>query len=130
MAILPRRAFPISSVSGPVGRVSIDIIESPYVYKKGDPEQIIDPDPLVGSDKTFRFEISVEGEKEVIEGELLHSHAITYMPVMEEMIGTCFDQRRCIQMCDAPARVQCGGETGLALREHARRTESLKGFRG
>jgi hypothetical protein len=101
-------------------------LQLPYVFKHGDAEQCVDPDPVSGSDRTFRILVATSTGEEVIEGELLHTHAITYHPVMEEFIGTTLDRRGGIQMCEAPARVRCGGEEGLALRERSARIEALK----
>lgn len=103
----------------------VELLEIPYVYKHGDPEHRIDADPLSGQDRTFRIVIGTKAGKEVVEGELLHTHAITYLPVMEELIGTALDRRGGIQMCEAPALVRCGGEIGLGLRERSARTEAL-----
>ena len=101
-------------------------LELPYVHAKGAPEAFIDADPLVAEDRNFQMVVETEGGgKEVLEVELLHTHAITYFPVMEEFIGTALDRRGGIQMCEAPARVRCGGEEGFGLRERSARTEAL-----
>lgn len=104
----------------------IEPVEMPYVHHQDGEEGAVPADPLVGSDRTFRIVIATKAGEEVIEGELLTTHAITYYTVMEEFIGTALDLRGGIQMCEAPCIVRCNGEEGLGLRERSARTEALK----
>ncbi|MET0983852.1 MAG: hypothetical protein ABW034_00455 [Steroidobacteraceae bacterium] len=103
----------------------IELLDVPHCCNPDTPEHSIDPDPLTGPDRQFRAVIRTKAGDETLEGDLLHSHAITYFAVMEEFIGTALDRRGGIQMCDAPMRVRCCGEVGLGLRERAARTEAL-----
>jgi hypothetical protein len=103
----------------------LELVEIPYVYKNGDPEHTIDADPLCGPDRTFRIVVRSSSGQEIVEGELLHTHAITYHHVMEEFMGTTLDRPGGIQMCEAPVRVRCNGEVGVGLRERSARTEAL-----
>jgi hypothetical protein len=104
---------------------TVTAIELPYVHTHGAPEKTIDVDPVAGSDRTFRIVLETTSGREVVEGELLHTHAITYLAPMEEWIGTALDRRGAVQMCEAPCRVQCNGESGFGLRERVARTEAL-----
>jgi hypothetical protein len=100
-------------------------IELPHVHKEGDGTAYIDADPVAGADRTFRIVLDTSRGQQVIEGELLHTHAITYMSPMEELMGTALDWSGVVQMCEAPARVRCNDEEGFGLRERVARTEAL-----
>jgi hypothetical protein len=104
---------------------TVELLEVPQACNRNTPRNSIDPDPLNGPDRKFRAVIKTKAGAEILEGDLLHCHAITYFAVMEEFIGTALDRDAGIQMCDAPMRVRCGGEVGLGLRERAARTECL-----
>jgi hypothetical protein len=82
-------------------------------------------DPMSEAAKKFRIVLETRTGQEVLDGELLHAHAITYFSPMEEFIGTALDRPDGVQMCECPARVSCNGELGYALRERVARTGTL-----
>ncbi|MET0984258.1 MAG: hypothetical protein ABW034_02515 [Steroidobacteraceae bacterium] len=102
-----------------------EILEHPHVNARDAKPKSLCADPLSEAARSFRIVLQTKAGKEVIEGELLHSHAITYTSPMEELIGTTLDRPDGVQMCEAPARVRCNGEVGLALRERVARTGTL-----
>lgn len=104
----------------------IEVIDMQHCCNQDTPEGSIEADPMVGPDAKYFARIRTSRGELLLEGELLHSHAITYFKVMEEFMGTALGERGGIQMCDAPMRVTCNGEVGHGLRERAARTEALR----
>lgn len=56
-----------------------------------------------------------------IEIEPVHTHAITYVEVCDELVGTDRSRPNGVQMCDAPAIFRCNGEQGSGLFERSAR---------
>jgi hypothetical protein len=65
-----------------------------------------------------------------IDFEPLHTHAITYVDPCEELNGTDFERPDGVQMCDAPAIINCNGERGTGLFERSGRVGVLKRAHG
>lgn len=105
----------------------IEIVDHPFVEGEDAPPASVARDPL--SDPAVRnYRIVLRrqnGEEIVIDGELVHSHAITYMSPMEEMNGASSGQDG-LQMCEAPTRVTWNGMKGLGLRERTHRIRTLR----
>jgi hypothetical protein len=104
----------------------IEVLDMQHCCNPDTPAGSIEADPLAGPDARYFATIRTSRGDLQLEGELLHSHAITYFKVMEEFIGTALGETGGIQMCDCPMRVTCNGEVGYGLRERASRTEALK----
>lgn len=102
-----------------------EIVEHPTVNRIDTPEGSTPCDPMAENDGRFRIVLRTSQGLETIEGQLLHSHAITYASPMEEFIGTAVGMPGGLQMCECPAVVTCNGETGTALRERVARTTTL-----
>jgi hypothetical protein len=102
-----------------------EIVEHPHVNAKDAASRSLCADPMSEAARNFRIVLKTRAGQEVIEGELLHAHAITYFSPMEEFIGTALDRPDGVQMCECPARVTCNGEQGYALRERVARTGTL-----
>jgi hypothetical protein len=103
----------------------LEIIEHPHVNDKSAAPKSLCADPLSEKARNFRIVLQSKAGQELLDVELLHSHAITYVAPMEEFIGTALYRPDGVQMCEAPARVTCGGEVGMALRERVARTGTL-----
>ncbi len=102
-----------------------EIIEHPHVNQRDAAPQSLCADPLSEAARNCRIVLQTKAGREVLDIELLHSHAITYFSPMEEFIGTALYRPDGVQMCEAPARVRCNGEVGTALRERVARTGTL-----
>ena len=103
----------------------LEIVEHPHVNDRNAAPGSLCADPLSETARNCRIVLNGKHGREVLDIELLHSHAITYFSPMEEFIGTALDRPDGVQMCEAPARVRCGGEVGMALRERVARTGTL-----
>jgi len=104
----------------------IEVLDMQHCCNPDTPPGSVEADPMRGPDAKYHAKIRTSRGDLQLEGELLHSHAITYFEVMEEFMGTALGERGGIQMCDAPMRVTCNGEVGYGLRERASRTEALR----
>jgi hypothetical protein len=102
-----------------------EVLEHPHVNARDAAPKSLCADPLAEAARKFRIVLRTGAGNETLEAELLHSHAITYFAPMEEFIGTELGRPDGIQMCEAPARVTCNGEVGVALRERVARTGTL-----
>lgn len=106
----------------------VEAVEHPFVEVADTPPASVARDPL--SDPAVRnYEIVLRrpsGELMSIYGELVHSHAITYMSPMEEMNGTNDDGQDGLQMCEAPTMLRWKGMRGWGLRERTHRIRTLR----
>jgi hypothetical protein len=102
-----------------------EIVEHPHVNERNAAAKSLCADPLSEAARNCRIVLKTKAGPEVLDIELLHSHAITYFSPMEELIGTDLTRPDGVQMCEAPSRVRCNGEVGLALRERVARTGTL-----
>ena len=106
----------------------LDIIDHPFVATADTAQGSVARDPLADpSVRHFEFRLRRKDGRDLhVKGELVHSHAISYMSPMEELNGTLSDGRDGIQMCESPARVEMNGVPGWALRERALRVRCLQ----
>ncbi|GLR66015.1 hypothetical protein GCM10010909_06930 [Acidocella aquatica] len=103
----------------------VEIIEHPHVNSRDAGPQSLAADPLSEAARNFKIVLKSRQGIEVIEGELQHSHAITYFAPVEEFLGTDLTRPDGIQMCEAPVKLRWNGENGSGIRERVARTGTL-----
>jgi len=115
-------------VTDPDGRKEeVEVISHPYYVSQDTPAGSLLSDPVADPQyRPFRIEFKAGGKREVLEGECRNTHAITYVPIMEELNGTDFNRHDAIQMADAPAVFRLNGELGLGLFERSARISMLR----
>ena len=102
-----------------------ELLVHPHVNTIDSPPQSLCSDPLSEDARNFEIVMQSKRGREVIEVELMHAHAITYLHPVEELIGTTLDHPDGVQMCECPARIRWNGMEGVACRERVARTGTL-----
>lgn len=120
--------FVLAYLTEPDGRRDqVKIISNPRYVDTNTPPGSLISDPVEDPQyRPFRIEFEAFGKREVLEGEMRNSHAITYVAIMEELIGTDFTRPDAVQMADAAAVFTLSGEKGVGLFERSARISMLK----
>lgn len=106
----------------------LEIVEHPPVPDMNTPDHSVHRDPLADPNfRTYRVVVKrPNGEVLRIDGELKHSHAITYLSPMDELNGTSADRMDGLQMCEAPTTLlRSDGVRGHGLYERTFRVGKL-----
>jgi hypothetical protein len=102
-----------------------ELIEHPHVNTLASAPKSLAADPLSEAARNTRIVMKSRRGLEVIEIELMHAHAITYLHPVEELIGTALYRPDGVQMCECPSRIRWNGKVGTACRERVGRTGTL-----
>jgi hypothetical protein len=106
----------------------VTIIEHPFLTNKDTPPRSVPADPLeTGAERRFRYVFEGSRGREVIEGELLHAMATSYISPNHEFVGTALDRvNDGSQLAECPARFVWDGEVGVGVRERIVRMAALR----
>jgi hypothetical protein len=109
-----------------------ELVDTPPIITSATSPASVEKDPMMDPAlRNFRFSIRTRRGIETIEGELLHSCAITYLSPSDEVLGTAFDQltkgqTRAAQLAESVATYRWNGETGSGTLERLARLTTLK----
>lgn len=110
----------------------VEVVETPYISTAETPDKSCEKDPMMDPNlRNFRIVLKSKKGLEVIEGELLHSFATTYIAPNDELIGTALEvldkgQPKATQLTESACRYTWNGEVGYGTRERVIRLSALK----
>ena len=109
-----------------------ELVGHPKVNTLETDERSVARDPLSDdSIRVFSIVIDTSRGQQVIEAELQHSAATTYLSPNDELLGTDFtqldgEQERATQLTESATRYRWNGEVGVGVRERIARLSTLK----
>jgi hypothetical protein len=105
----------------------VELVEGPRINERSTPDRSVYSDMMLDPVlKEFRIVLKSKRGLEVIDGELLHTGATTYVAPNEELIGTDFSRLQDSQLQTCVARYRWDGETGWGVRERIARIHTLR----